>query len=173
MKIQNWLNTHEIPICIYFNKANHRNSLSRFFGSVSRLGDGVFWYSIISLLPLIHGWEAIKVSMHMLLVGGIALLIYKALKLLTIRHRPFQFSLDIVQTVRALDIYSFPSGHTMHAISFSTVLLSYYPQWFWLVVPFSVMVATSRLVLGLHYPTDVLVGGLIGFSIASVSIGLF
>jgi len=170
MKIQNWLNTYEIPICIYFNKANNRNSLSQIFGLVSRLGDGVFWYTIISLLPLIHGWGAIRVSLHMLLVGALALLVYKSLKTITNRHRPFQFSLDIVQTVRALDVYSFPSGHTMHAISFSTVLLSYYPQWFWLVVPFSAMVATSRLVLGLHYPTDVLIGGLIGFSLASISL---
>ncbi len=67
---------------------------------------------------------------------------------------------------------AFPSGHTLHAVGFSVVVLAYYPFLAWLVVPFTLLVAASRLVLGLHYPTDVLAGAVIGASIASASFGL-
>jgi len=53
--------------------------------------------------------------------------------------------------------YSFPSGHTLHAIA-------------WMVMPFTFLVALSRVVLGLHYPSDVLAGALIGFSLAWLSV---
>jgi len=57
----------------------------------------------------------------------------------------------------------------LHAVVFSMVALSYYPQLAFVLVPFTVMVALSRVVLGLHYPSDVLAGALIGASIAALS----
>ena len=71
-----------------------------------------------------------------------------------------------------LDRYSFPSGHPLHAVSFSILLVSYYPGLAWLVIPFVVLVALSRLVLGLHYISDVLAGGLIGALLATASLHL-
>lgn len=65
-----------------------------------------------------------------------------------------------------LDRFSFPSGHTLHAVVFSLVATAYYPALGWLVWPFTALVALSRLVLGLHYVSDVLVGALLGASIA-------
>lgn len=52
------------------------------------------------------------------------------------------------------------------------VVLAYYPGLFWLLVPFSMLVAASRVVLGLHYPSDVLAGAAIGAAVASASITL-
>ncbi|HNW79764.1 MAG TPA: phosphatase PAP2 family protein, partial [Candidatus Competibacteraceae bacterium] len=69
-----------------------------------------------------------------------------------------------------LDEYSFPSGHTLHAVSFSIIAVYYYPVLAWLVLPFTVLVALSRLVLGLHYPSDVLAGILLGAALASLTL---
>ncbi|HET7766673.1 MAG TPA: phosphatase PAP2 family protein, partial [Burkholderiales bacterium] len=64
----------------------------------------------------------------------------------------------------------FPSGHTLHAVAFSMVAISFYPALAWLLVPFTLLVASSRVVLGLHYPSDVLAGAALGAIIALASL---
>lgn len=172
MKRLHQLNAHEIPLCLLFNRINHLRPVSLFFALISRLGDGVFWYVLMLLLPVFYGLEAIQVSLHMAIVSMVGLGLYKWLKLSTVRVRPYRFNENILQNVAALDQFSFPSGHTLHAVSFSAVLLSYYPEWAVLVIPFATLVALSRVILGLHYPSDVLIGALLGLGLAQGSIAL-
>ena len=73
---------------------------------------------------------------------------------------------------KPLDYFSFPSGHTLHAVAFGLVALFYYPLLAVVLMPFIVMVGISRVVLGLHYPSDVLAGAAIGYVIAFSSISL-
>lgn len=160
----------DLSLCRLLNRANRREYVGRFFALFSRLGDGVFWYTLMLLLPVIHGIGAVTVSVHMALTGLFGLFIYKWLKARTSRPRPFMVSDHIIRRVPPLDEYSFPSGHTLHAVAFSLVLLSYLPEWFWIVVPFSLLVAASRPILGLHYPSDVLAGALVGATVAGASI---
>jgi undecaprenyl-diphosphatase len=65
-----------------------------------------------------------------------------------------------------LDLYSFPSGHTLHAVSFTLVVIHFLPMLLWLLLPFAILVAMSRVVLGLHYPTDVIAGVVLGFLVS-------
>lgn len=160
---------YELPFCLLVNRANRRRSARAIFGFISRLGDGVLWYGLILLLPLLYGADALTPATHMMLAGLISLLVYKAIKVTTLRDRPCTASPNIVRTVPPLDQYSFPSGHTLHAVAFTLVLVSYYPEFAWLTVPFTALVALSRLVLGLHYPSDVVAGALIGAAVAVTS----
>jgi undecaprenyl-diphosphatase len=96
--------------------------------------------------------------------------LYKTLKLFTRRERPCDYATEIIALVPPLDRYSFPSGHTLHAVSFSTVAIYYFPALAWILVPFTMLVASSRIVLGLHYPSDVLVATLIGLALAFTGI---
>ena len=73
---------------------------------------------------------------------------------------------------RPLDQFSFPSGHTLHAVVFATVAIADYPQLAFLPIPFAFLVALSRMVAGLHYPSDVLAGAAIGAAIADISLVL-
>lgn len=160
----------DLTLCRFLNRANRREQVGRFFALISRLGDGVLWYTLMLILPLVHGIGALLVSMHMAITGLLGLAIYKWLKAHTSRPRPFMVSEGIIRRVPPLDEYSFPSGHTLHAVAFSLVLLHHLPQWFWWVVPFTLLVAASRPILGLHYPSDVLAGAMIGTGVASLSI---
>lgn len=170
MKLIHQLNDHEIPLCRLFNRINRLRPVSLLFAAVSRLGNGVFWYVLMTLLPVFYGWEAVGASVHMGLVALVGLLIYKWLKTSTERLRPYSYADGFLQNVPALDQFSFPSGHTLHAVGFTIVLLHYYPEWSVLVIPFAAMVALSRVVLGLHYPSDVLIGAAIGAAVAQISI---
>jgi undecaprenyl-diphosphatase len=160
------LNEIEVSLCRIWSRRGRRRWIQRPFAVVSRLGDGVFWYTLIAILPLTHGILGLKASLHMLATGGVALALYKSLKIYTRRERPCDYATEIVALVPPLDRYSFPSGHTLHAVSFSTVAIYYVPTLAWLLVPFTMLVASSRIVLGLHYPSDVLVATLIGLLLA-------
>ena len=90
----------------------------------------------------------------------------------TRRPRPFAADLRIRAWVAPLDEYSFPSGHTLHAVSFSVVALAYYPWLAPLLLPFTAGVALSRVVLGLHYPSDVLAATGIALLLGGASLQL-
>jgi undecaprenyl-diphosphatase len=158
----------EAFVCIVSNRACHRPAIAGFFASVSRLGDGMFWYVLIALLPVLDGTAALPVSARMMIAGVLGLTIYKFLKARTGRSRPFSVLRQIDLVERPLDAGSFPSGHTLHAVSFTLIATAAYPVLAWFLVPFAALIAASRLVLGLHYPSDVLAGATIGYAIAQL-----
>ena len=89
-------------------------------------------------------------------------LAYKYLKRTLVRERPF-ISFPVIHCgTPPLDRYSFPSGHTLHAVCFNSVLALTLPSLALVILPFTLAVAASRVVLGLHYPSDVLAGAIIG-----------
>ncbi len=159
----------DLSLCIRLNHTSQYAWVRRLFRTVSRLGDGVFWYTLMILLLLVFRYDALFPVVHMLLTGGTCTLIYKWLKQKISRPRPYQVNPDIACITAPLDRFSFPSGHTLHAVAFSMVAVAYFPFLAWVVFPFTALVAVSRMVLGLHYPSDVLAGALIGSSIAWIS----
>jgi undecaprenyl-diphosphatase len=87
-----------------------------------------------------------------------------------LRPRPYEAYPGIMLFSAPLDHFSFPSGHTLHAVAFTLVAVAYYPWLAWLTIPFSLLVAASRVILGLHYPSDVLAGAVAGAVVAGISL---
>jgi undecaprenyl-diphosphatase len=162
----------DAELCAFCNRRSRNFTVRSLFRIASRLGDGVFWYSLMVVLLLEYQVEALPAILHMIVVGLLGTMIYKFIKGKTLRPRPFNVYPAIVCVGKTLDQFSFPSGHTMHAAAFSIVVLAYYPGLFWLVVPFAVLVALSRPILGLHYPSDVLAGAALGAVIAGLSLSV-
>ncbi|PHV12369.1 phosphatase PAP2 family protein [Chitinimonas sp. BJB300] len=168
---EDWLalDQHWTACC---NRASRYHFWRGFFVCISRVGNGIFWYVLMAGLLLVNGLSALPVVMHMVGVGLAGLILYKWLKRITSRPRPFMRSEAILRAYDVLDEYSFPSGHTLHAVSLSIVALAYLPVLAGLLIPFTVLVAVSRPVLGLHYPSDVVAGAMIGASLAALSLAL-
>ncbi|MGV8932811.1 MAG: phosphatase PAP2 family protein [Luteimonas sp.] len=164
--------SHETVWCLRANRVGSRVNVRRVFALISRLGDGVFWYVLMAALMVLDGHAGVLASLHLAATGTIALALYKCLKRWTRRPRPFASDVRIQAWVAPLDEFSFPSGHTLHAVAFSVVAVAHYPTLAWLLAPFTASVAVSRVVLGLHYPSDVLAATGIGCVLAGLSLWL-
>lgn len=169
---RDWLLAGEAAWCLRANTWCERETTRALFGAVSRLGDGAFWYALMLALVAIDGIEGLQASLHLAATGAVALLAYRHLKRWTRRPRPFAGDRRIRAWVAPLDEFSFPSGHTLHATAFSVVAVAHYPVLAWLLAPFALAVAASRVVLGLHYPSDVLAAIAIGGLLAAASLWL-
>ena len=88
------------------------------------------------------------------------------------RERPFASHSHVHATTVPLDKHSFPSGHAMHATAFIVQLGHYFPGLMPVMLPFAVSVALSRVVLGLHYPSDVVAGIFVGWLLAAISLNV-
>ena len=156
----------ELPICRLCNRLENRALLS-LFRAVSWLGDWPLWAALAVGIAALQGTGA-PVLRHMLFLACISLPLYKLLKNGLARERPCIAHPSIHMLIPPLDRYSFPSGHTQHAVAFSLVILAHHPQAAWFLVPFTVLVALSRLVLGVHYPSDVVAGATLGAILGSL-----
>ena len=136
----------------------------------SRLGDGWLWL-LTGLLLLLGGSSiclrtlaAVAVAMA---IANTALVV---LKRRFHRRRPCTYAPHPHFDVQPLslfkeDCFSFPSGHTMNAFAVGSVIALSFPVLAPAVFAVAASVAASRVVLGLHFVSDVLVGALLGLGI--------
>jgi undecaprenyl-diphosphatase len=153
--------------CRTANRWGARHLVRAYFRAISRLGDGECWVALIALAAFADAWRGTTVSLQLAATALIAALLYRRLKGWTRRPRPFRRDRTIHAWIAPLDEYSFPSGHTLHAVSLTSVALASYPALAWVLVPFTLSVAASRVVLGVHYPSDVLAAAVLGGTLAA------
>lgn len=149
------------------HRAAARPLLQRGLALCSRLADGPLWVVLIALLPL-TGAGGARHALLMLALGSLNLALYYLLKRSTRRQRPFERCDDIRACLKAPDAFSFPSGHTLHAFAFAALLSALHPALAPLLWSFATLVALSRVVLGLHFPSDVVAGALLGITTAGL-----
>ena len=162
----------ELKLCRYLNRSSRSSPVRRLFRAVSWLGDGWIWYALILALPLVLGLDGWRASAHLTATGALGVLLYKLIKSRAVRERPYVTHSAIECASAPLDRYSFPSGHTLHAVAFTWQACAAFPELAVALVPLALAIAVSRVVLGLHYPTDVLVGALLGVISGSIGAAL-
>ncbi|MEO8002103.1 MAG: phosphatase PAP2 family protein [Arenimonas sp.] len=159
--------------CVHANTWADKSWVRRYFQTVSRLGDGPVWYMLGAIILLVEGSNGVPAFLHLSVMAVTTSFLYRYLKKWTKRPRPFANDNRIHVWTAPLDEFSFPSGHTLHAVSFTLVTLAYYPMLAVVLVPLAISIALSRVILGLHYPSDVFAATVIGSLLAWISFFVF
>jgi len=139
----------------------------------TRMGDGWIWYGL-GLMLLAYGgpqrFAAIGAAGSAAVLG---IFVFKALKRLSQRPRPCQIEPHCWSKVLPPDKFSFPSGHTMTAFSIALVVSYFYPSLEGMLFFLALSIAVSRIVLGMHFLSDVLAGVVMGVALGCASITAF
>jgi len=146
------------------------DSLALFFSGVGRAG---FIWFVIALFVFIREEKKDRwFFAPFLLTGGLSYFVSEIfIKPLVGRIRPLVEMGAIIVDNQSTDP-SFPSGHATIAFAMAVVLTNKEPKWKWIFYTLAIAIAWSRIYLGNHYPLDVIVGGLLGWSIGKISLPL-
>jgi undecaprenyl-diphosphatase len=147
--------------------------LRRWTVLVTRMGDGWLWYAL-GLIILFFGGQQRFLAVGSGLAASLAgIFVFRQLKLISKRPRPYQVEPHCWSMVTTRDRFSFPSGHSMTAFSIMVSVGHFYPDLQLVLLALALSIAASRIILGMHYLTDVVAGAAIGIGLGVVALCLF
>lgn len=159
---------HEVVLMQHFCQLRVYPLLTNLFLAASRLGDGPLWGASGAFFLLFGNLRSRWAVAAATLAVGLSIALFKGVKGLIGRPRPFETWSHLPCLLAPPDRFSFPSGHTMTAFAVWSVFSLMIPGAGLFFLPAAVLIGLSRVFLGLHYPTDVLVGALLGTGIGSL-----
>jgi undecaprenyl-diphosphatase len=134
---------------------------NRVMTMLTRVGDGYLWVVCGILVWWLDrdGWSILRM---LAIAYAMELSLYKVLKRLFSRPRPFVLFPHVTHVIVPPDEFSFPSGHTAASFAFAAVIGMVYPVLFVPLVMLSAAIGVSRVYLGVHFPSDVIAGAFLG-----------
>jgi undecaprenyl-diphosphatase len=147
----------------------HRATLTRIGRAISFTADGPL-YAALALLFWFLGYE----TLVLVLAFGFLLerCVYFILKRGFKRNRPADALDDFSSFIIPSDQFSFPSGHTSGAFFIAFCLSEWFPSVNMMLYFWAANVGLSRIFLGVHFPTDTVIGALLGTACAALMIGV-
>lgn len=139
----------------------------------TRGGDGWLWYALGIILFFYggaHRFDAIAAAGAAALAG---IFLFRVIKKTSHRQRPCHIEPHCWSSVLPPDRYSFPSGHSITAFAVAISVGLFYPQLMLWLLTAAVLIAASRIILGMHFLSDVLVGSALGAALALAAFHIF
>jgi undecaprenyl-diphosphatase len=154
----------DLIIFYFFNHTLSIPVLDKFFSFVTNVNNWYMAYIILLLISFIKGGRTGKIT-----AVGVLILIALTdqfsshiLKDLVHRLRPCIVLPDAYTPMGCTGTYSFPSSHAFNNFAAATFIYRFFPKLKWALFITAVLISVSRIYLGLHYPSDVLGGAILG-----------
>ncbi len=157
-KISYW----DTKVCSHIFGWNGKSYLDGLMLLLTRSGDGYLYIPFGIVLLLIDYSAAVMITTAGALAFMIELPAQKILKRLIKRSRPFENITGIHHLIKPPDKFSFPSGHTAGAFIIAMLFGTIYAAAFPVLIIWAAGVGISRVYNGVHYPTDVIAGAILG-----------
>jgi undecaprenyl-diphosphatase len=171
--VWNFIENHDHRVMHQMNQWKAPRWIRFWMLAATRMGDGWLWYSLAAIV-LIGGGPSRSAAVGAAMCAALAgVLVFKILKALSRRQRPCQLEPHCWAKILPPDRFSFPSGHTMTAFSIASVVSFFYPSLEGPLYFLAVSIAVSRVVLGMHFLSDVLAGAVLGSALGITSIVVF
>lgn len=171
MKFIQTIHSFDVSLFLWVTRRKSQKFQVSVARAVSKTGDGPLYV----VLALLLAWSGQPAEWNLLawLALGFAMErpIYFILKNACRRDRP-PVALNIPSFIIPSDRFSFPSGHTSAAFLVATLLAFQYPALSPVLLAWAVLIGMARVVLGVHFPTDTLIGALLGTGLALISLEL-
>jgi len=168
----------DLAVFYFFNHTISTGFLDKFFSTITDVNKWYIAYVILIGISFFKGGQRGKIAV----IGLILLIIvtdqtgYRILKELFERIRPCNALNDVITPVGCAGGFSFPSNHALNNFAAAVFLLRLFPAYKGIFLIVAFLISISRIYLGVHYPSDMLGGALIGvafgylFSIAALKI---
>ena len=147
----------------------HTPLSDRYVATLSDLGEGIGWVVAGAALAWVGGPKGRRAGLAMTVASlGTTYLVQRMVKPVFRRKRPHAGREDLVVIGMRTTDASFPSGHSASSFAAATATAAFYPGVAPLVYTLAAAVGISRVHLGHHFPSDVIVGGVVGIGLGSV-----
>lgn len=166
MKFLKWFDDYILDL---FNKRISTHVLDEFFTRFTNSAGVIFTSLLIAALIIFpKSWGLNKLGWNMALTIGILTLIVHIIKIIAKRIRPYMILEELNTFGIELPDYSFPSGHTATAVAICVVVSRYFPILLIPLIIYAILIGISRMYLGVHYPTDVVMGAILGLLVSYI-----
>jgi len=139
----------------------------------TRCGDGWLWYSLGVILLVFGGPHRFTAVLAAGAAAGVGIIVFKLIKHISHRARPCHLEEHCWAQVLPPDQFSFPSGHSITAFAIAICIGSFYPELRDPLLFVALCVAASRIILGLHFLSDVITGSAIGAALGYTAFHFF